>query len=234
MKNKKKILREILYWFVRVESIALLILAIIGFAKDDATIKESRFVFTIIQAVLLGLLTFVPYLFKKVFKIQIPIVLEILYLMFCAATIMLGEIFEFYIKYKWWDDFLHIFSGSFISVIGFVVLFYFNEKKNIKFDLSPGFIIFFCLCFSLSAEFLWEVIEWTLDSIVGSNMQRYMHDITLEPFVGRAALEDTMWDMIEALVGSVILNLFAYLDLISKNSSLKKLMEGQNIQEEIK
>ena len=129
---------------------------------------------------------------------------------------------------------MHIFSGSFISVIGFVVLFYFNEKKNIKFDLSPGFIIFFCLCFSLSAELLWEVIEWTLDSIVGSNMQRYMHDTLLTPFEGRKALEDTMWDMIEALVGSVILNLFAYLDLISKNSSLKKLMEGQNIQEEIK
>ena len=228
MKNKQKIFREILYWFIRIESIALLIMAIIGLLKDDSSIKESRFIFTIIQALLLGILTFVPYLFKKLFKVQIPILLEILYLMFCAATIMLGEIFEFYIKYKWWDDLLHIFSGSFISVIGFVVIYYLNEKKDIKFNLSPGFIVLFCLCFSLAGELVWEIIEWTLDGLVGSNMQRYMHDILLTPFEGREALRDTMWDMIEALIGSVILNVVAYFDLKRENSSIKKFISSND------
>ena len=224
MANKRKLFREILYWFVRVESIILIILSILGLIRDGAN-RDSHYIITIIQAVLMTILTFIPALFKKVFKINIPIIIEICYLMFCSAAILLGEIFNFYIKYSWWDDLLHVFSGSFISIIGFIVIYYLNEKKNVPMSLSPAFIILFVFCFSLAAELVWEVIEWSIDGIFSSNMQRYMHDTLKTPFAGRSALLDTMGDMIEAIIGSIIVCVLTFIEMKREDSSIKKMLK---------
>lgn len=234
--SKSKLLNKILYAIVRLQTMGLLIYAIFGLISDFRNREESEYVFIVIQCVLLFVLTFVPGFVHKVAKVELPIVIEIFFLLFTTAAIMFGEIFSFYIKYSWWDDVLHTFSGSFIAVIGFVILYYLNERKRIQFSLSPFFIVFFCFCFSLACEAVWEVIEYTADGLTGSNMQRYMDNIDNSiKFMGRDALADTMSDIIETIIGAFIVCVLAYLDMIfRKKSRLKKALlasstEGRDI-----
>ena len=61
--------------------------------------------------------------------------------------------------------------------------------------LSPFFIAFFAFCFALAFGVVWEIYEYTVDSVAALNMQKYaLEDGTL--LVGREALADTMEDLI--------------------------------------
>lgn len=229
----KKILRMTLYWIVRAFSIAMIVFSIIAWALNlNDNREDSHYIFIILQAVAMIALTYVPALFKKLFKVKIPMSIEILYLMFCASCVVLGEIFEFYVRFSWWDDMLHVFSGSFITVIGFVILYYLNEKKEVPMQLSPGFVVLFCFCFSLAAECVWEAFEYAMDSLVGSNMQRYMDNYTSDPFLGRHALKDTMGDILQAILGSIIFCIIGYIDMKCRTSRLKKMLKIGNVDSE--
>lgn len=220
-KNKK--VKLILYWVIRGFSIALIAFAIIGLiTNDDPEVPFSNYVTYIIQSVLLFGLTYVPTLLDKLFHIKIPFTINLIYLLFVTASILFGEIFDFYVKFSWWDDVLHTFSGSFIASLGFMTIYFLNEKKNIDVRLSPSFIILFCFCFSMCGCLIWEVIEFTIDGIWGSNMQRFKDSITGEPFIGREALIDTMSDIIEGLGGALLFCVLSLVDVkIRKESFIK-------------
>ena len=51
-------------------------------------------------------------------------------------------------------------------------------------------------CFSVTVGVLWEIVEFIIDTLVSSNMQRYKDNYTGAPFLGRRALLDTMKDLI--------------------------------------
>lgn len=227
-KTKSQILRTVLYAFVRIESLAMIIYAIIGLVVNFNNREDSRYGFIITQAVCLTALTFLPAIVGKLFKVKLPISMEILYLLFTTSCLLLGEIFEFYILFSWWDDVLHTFSGSFIAVIGFIIIYFLNEKRDVPLHLSPGFIILFCFCFALACECIWETFEFTMDGLVGSNMQRFMdnYDNTIL-FEGREALADTMGDIIETIIGSSIFCVIAFIDMTCrKKSALKTILRA--------
>ena len=53
--------------------------------------------------------------------------------------------------------------------------------------------------FGLTSEFLWEILEYSIDHFCNTNMQRFIKDgLTLS---GHMALYDTMKDMFVALSG---------------------------------
>lgn len=213
--RKSEKFTKIVYWVVRIISISMIALCIIALIIDyhKLTRPDSRYVFIIVQASAMLTLTFVPRLLMKIWKIRCPIVIELIFLGFCSCAIIFGEIFEFYILFEWWDDLLHTFSGGFIALIGYIIINIFNQKENVNLKLSPGFVACFAFFLAMGCEALWEAFEWTMDSLFGSNMQRYMHNITNEPFLGRAALEDTMSDIIEVMFGSIIIIVLGYLDM---------------------
>ncbi|MGM9971762.1 MAG: hypothetical protein ACI35W_05080 [Anaeroplasmataceae bacterium] len=206
---------KIVYWIVRIISIMMILFAIIALIVDyhKNTRGDSRYVFIILQASAMVALTFVPKIIMKLWKISVPVAVELIFLAFCAGALVFGEIFEFYIRFSWWDDLLHTFSGCFISCIGYIIISIFNERDDVPFRLSPGFVAFFSFFLAMTCESVWEVFEYAMDGLTGSNMQRYMHNITHEPFLGRGALSDTMGDIIEVMVGSIIVCVIGYLDM---------------------
>lgn len=119
---------------------------------------------------------------------------------------------------------LHAMSGVLLGCVGFVLLNFFNKNDNFKsFHLGPGFAALFVLCFTITCGTLWEVIEFIADTINGTNMQRFQDNITGEGFIGRAALFDTMKDLILDSIGGVFIAIIGYLDIKFDRGLVNKL-----------
>ncbi len=123
-----------------------------------------------------------------------------------GAHFILGEIFGFFAKVTWWDSLLHTFSGVMLTFLSFSLISLMNDVSNKNFRLNTGFMLLFAFCLTLTIGAIWEIVEYTIDSIFGTNMQRAYISLVDgsrgEALVGEAALSDTMKDLILDAVGS--------------------------------
>ena len=114
----------------------------------------------------------------------------------------------FYSRVPRWDDILHSLSGALLAVLGFAIVMIYNKKsKNITGTISAGFMAVFAFSFALAIGAVWEIYQYTGDGLLGMSMQRFLAEDG-SGLVGRAALYDTMKDIIvdtlSALITSVI------------------------------
>ena len=132
--------------------------------------------------------TFLPLLLGRRFQVSIPHEFEVLAVVFIYASLFLGEVHGYYLRFWWWDLVLHTGSGFLLGVLGFLLVYVMNEKKEIELDLKPGFI---------------EVFEFFMDRIFGTVMQK--------PMLGDySGLTDTMYDLIVDGVGALIIAAMSY------------------------
>ena len=68
----------------------------------------------------------------------------------------------------------------------------------------------YAFCFAAFCGVLWEFYEFTCDSF-GMNLQRYL--AAGQPKVGRAALMDTMTDLIMDVIGALLICCYLYFRL---------------------
>ncbi len=220
MKTKKRKKTWFFYNFSRIFIGIALILSCLGMilTKDDS--QRSRFAFTATQSLLFLVCLFIPRIIEKTAKIYISNILLIIFLIVCICHFILGEICEFYIHIKFWDSVLHTFTGVTLSILSFSILNLMNNNlKGIK--LSPLFVAFFAVFFTLSIGVLWEIIEYTADGLFKTNMQRYMNSITLVPFEGREALKDTMKDLMLDAAGATVFAVIGYFALKHEKNIFK-------------
>lgn len=119
--------------------------------------------------------------------------LEFVYLLFIVISYLFGYIFDFYNKVYFFDAIAHSLFGFVSSVFSLPLL-----KKFKIFDCSNMFFnSLFIIIFTLAMASVWEMIEFVIDKIFLSNMQR--------------SLNNTMKDIISALLFSFVYCLF-YLD----------------------
>lgn len=145
---------------------------------------------------LLGLVVMMlPTFFAKRLKLMVPNAMCILYYVFLYCAIFLGEIFSFYYLIPHWDLYLHAMSGAMLGALGFILVDWLNKDTHVKISLSPAFVSIFAFCFAVAVGALWEIYEFSFDSFLGLNMQKFrLEDGSL--LVGRDALADTMEDII--------------------------------------
>ena len=111
-----------------------------------------------------------------------------LFIFFC---LVLGSSFKFYDIIKHYDDFLHFWSGFITVKIGFNIIKTIKSRKYINKLLIIMLLFFFAMGFAS----ICEIIEYSLDTIFKMNTQT-------------GGLRDTMQDMIDALMGSVIMIIY--------------------------
>ena len=132
------------------------------------------------------ILLFLPYIaLPFIFKLKDKY--TIIYLVFGFIGLFNGFLLHFYKIISWYDTFTHFVWGIVAGILSLFYLDIFKIKCNIIFKIL--FIIIFCL--GLSA--FWEVFEFTIDSIIGSDMQRRATGVF-----------DTMKDIIAGLFGSIL------------------------------
>lgn len=213
MKKKKINSKAIIYFAMRAMTILLMVFSIVEICltKDDS--QRSRSIFVLAQAFAMFVCTTLIPLVEKRWKIDVPTFMEIIFLLFAACHMLLGEIGDYYVKITWWDSMLHTISGGLIAILSFSIIYLLNKNDRITFLLSPGFLCIFAICFSLAAGVVWEVFEYFTDAIAGTNMQRYKESVDpFTEFVGRDALKDTMKDLMLDGIGAVVVGILGYFD----------------------
>lgn len=149
------------------------------------------------------LVTLLPLLFRRAFHVYIPPQFQLLAIGFVFASLFLGEMRDYYTRFWWWDTALHAISGVLLGIVGFLLVHLLNETDDIGVRMKPGFVAFFAFCFAVMVGALWEIFEFTMDSVMGMNMQK--------PMLGDpSGLTDTMWDLIVDTFGALLISLYGW------------------------
>jgi uncharacterized membrane protein YjdF len=144
-----------------------------------------------------------PKFLSKRFDVTIPAEFQILVIVFVFAALFLGEVRNFYARFWWWDILLHASSGLLLGIVGFLLVYVLNEHKQIDFHMQPRFVALFAFVFAVATGALWEIFEFAMDQIFGTNMQK--------PMLGDpSGLTDTMWDLIVDALGAFAISTFGW------------------------
>ena len=194
---------------------------------EQHTRVKSDYVLMLLQCVVGVLAMGLPTLLRRKWGWHIPSRMMILYVVFLYASIYLGEVRNFYYRIPHWDNILHGFSGLMLGARAFSVIQLLNQSDRIPLALSPAFVAVFTFCFAVTAGVVWELYEFAADGLLGTNMQKFgPWDGAV--FEGRAALHDTMVDLIVDALGGLVMALVGYVSLKFKKGWVEKLQIGQS------
>lgn len=164
----------------------------------------------LIQCILGLVVMMIPTFIERKLSISIPNYMYVMYFIFLYCAIYLGEVRSFYYLIPYWDTILHAFSGAMLGALGFSLISILNNTKEIDLELSPFFISLFAFCFAVAAGAIWEIYEFSVDSLLTLNMQKYMlEDGT--PLIGQEALADTMKDLIVDAISALVISTAGYI-----------------------
>jgi len=159
--------------------------------------------------------TIVPFVVGRRFHIFVPPEFEALAVVFIYASLLLGEVQGYYLRFWWWDALLHAGSGFLLGITGFLLAHVLNQHKEIEFHLKPGFVALFAFMFAMGTGGLWEIFEFGMDQVFGLNMQK-------------SGIVDTMWDLIVDAIGGLTISLlgWSYLRTRGNDSFLERWIDA--------
>ena len=145
----------------------------------------------------------IPYFFRWKYSLKIPLEIEAVSVIFIYATLFLGEAQSFYDVFWWWDILLHGFSALVFGFVGFIVLYFLYSHHRI--DVNPYWLGVFTFSFAVAIGVIWEIFEFSMDTLFGLNMQK-------------SGLVDTMGDLIVDSIGALIASFLGFIYLHHKKS----------------
>lgn len=148
-------------------------------------------------------LMFLPRIIEKIIKKENTWI-ETIYIIFVFLAQVLGSVVGLYHKFNGYDKIVHLISGIVSSFLGLYIIYKTNKSDNKIFN------IIFIISITLSVALLWEVIEFSIDNIFNTDVQ----------WVATTGVNDTMTDMICALLGTLIFNIC----YVFEESNNKKLI----------
>lgn len=165
----------------------------------------------------------VPRIVSKKFRCYIPNFITITLYVFAFAHFVLGEIYRAYDNVFLYDKILHTTGGVIFAILSFSVVWLLNNSEDKKVKLSPFFIVLFTFCFTMTVEYVWELVEFGMDRLFGMNMQRWQDGLTqlpdgsyvTNPSYG-SGLKDSMTDMIVNVIGCLIVCVIACIGMKRK------------------
>lgn len=170
-----------------------------------------------ISIIIIAILVCLPKFIEKWSNIAIPNTLETYIIIFFYISLFLGELYNYYTTYWWWDVLIHISSGVAFGIIGFIILYVLYKTEKIK--TSPKMIAIFSFVFAIAIGALWEIAEFTIDQSFGTNMQSGSFYWIKTPSCG---LADTMKDLIDDSIGALFSAVMGYLYLRRESEIIVK------------
>lgn len=157
------------------------------------------------------IVTFLPLILGRRFAVRIPPEFEALAVVFIYASLFLGEVRGYYVRYWWWDAILHAGSGFLLGILGFLLVYVLNERDDVDLNMRPHFVALFAFMFAVGMGAIWEIFEFAMDQTFALNMQK-------------SGLIDTMWDLIIDTGGALIISSlgWSYLRTAGSDSFLER------------
>lgn len=216
-------------WFVLLSLVAAMIyiIVVLVLAPSHTQIvferTKSDYVLMLLQCAL-GIVAIIgPNILQKRHNFIIPTKMMVLYTLFLYGAIFLGEVMAFYYNVPHWDTFLHGLSGAMLGALGYTVISVLNRSDSVPVNLSPLFVAFFTFCFAMTMGMIWEIYEFSVDSLFGTNMQKFAFEDGTGK-IGQAALMDTMKDLIVDTIGALTMSIIGYISLKHKTGLVDKLI----------
>ena len=208
-----------IYYFIQLVLVGLLIMFICTYFADVQStepFRESKE--NILNCVYCLLFSFLPYLLKR-WNIHSTKTLQVYYLLAIIVHFILGGTLHYYRDVWFFSFIVHLINSFLIATIIYGMLLRHCQNQ------SKFFMFLSTVAFTALVGVLWEVCEYAIDGMkTGSNMQRFNDSVTLEPFIGRRALQDTMIDLMMDTLGGVLAGLyFAFTNI--KGVPLYKFLE---------
>lgn len=153
---------------------------------------------------------------NKLFGIKIPFAVNVVVTVHAVLALDFAKGLDLYTLVPYTDKFLHTYFGFYCALVVFVLLLYFGAEKMNKF----GFFLIVLLAV-LGVGVLWEIYEFTCDSLFGMDCQMWratpaeiQSGLTYEQYVASRGnpMSDTMWDLIVTVFGVLIFYLFIFID----------------------
>lgn len=184
---------------------------------------KADYVLMLFQCILGIIGFFLPNIISKKTKIVIPSKMYITYILFLYGAVFLGEVRNYYYRVPHWDTILHTFSGAMFGALGFSFVNILNKNEKVHVKLSPIFVALFSFLFAVTLGVIWEIFEFTVDGLLGVNMQKFaLENGTL--LAGRLAVIDTMQDLIVDSIGAFVVSIIGYISLKHKKGWVEKLL----------
>lgn len=155
------------------------------------------------------LISLFPVLFERQWRIRMPPLLQYLAIGVVLASLLLGEGLGYYERFWWWDISPHGVSGFLLGAMGFLIVHGHERHTPQGNRLTPGLTALFACLLAVSMGVLWEIFEFTLDSLLGTRMQH--------PEGSSSGLPDTMGDLIMNTVGAVLVACLGWYHTLSEN-----------------
>jgi hypothetical protein len=195
----------------RIHRYLVIFLHMIMAAELVAVVYEGHWEHTFLLLAI-SITTLMPIVLNRKFRIYIPAEFQILTIVFVFAALFLGEIHRYYDRLWWWDIALHASAGLLLGIFGFLMVYVLNEDRRAQLSMRPRFVAFFAFLFAVTVSALWEIFEFAMDRIFGTNMQK--------PMLGDdSGLTDTMWDLIVDVIGALIISLLGWWYLVRRKRS---------------
>ncbi|KZY29401.1 hypothetical protein A3731_26505, partial [Roseovarius sp. HI0049] len=115
-------------------------------------------------------LSFAPVVVARWTDVHVPPSFIAALAIFVGATLFLGEVYDFYERFWWWDMVMHGASAIGFGLIGFVLVFMMFQGD--RYAAPPIAVSFFAFCFAMTIGTVWEIFEFFMDQSFGFNMQK--------------------------------------------------------------
>lgn len=116
---------------------------------------------------------------------------------FVFLSMYLASVWNFY-SIPNYDKFLHLISGAIIAIIGYILFIYLTNDTSRK-EMNYLTPLIFVVIFATAVAGVWEIWEFTTDSLFGLAAQNNN-------------LHDTMWDIICGTVVGIITAIPIYIN----------------------
>lgn len=173
----------------KINTFIILLSIMIGVVYGINFIKDGEFT-SALSAFVIFPIIIAPRVISKIIKKE-NIWIDTIYIVFIFLAQVLGSVVGLYHSFNGYDKIVHTISGIVTSFLGIYIIFKFKKSDNNIFNFV------FVISISLSVALLWEVIEFSIDNIFNTDVQ----------WVIKTGVNDTMTDMICALLGTLMFNL---------------------------
>src|SRR3989344_2345226 len=143
---------------------AVRLILIIGFISAFNTGRDLAMAFCVIAFTA----TFTPKILSR-FGIKTGSEMQIVILLIIYGALFLGEVRGAFASLWWWDVLLKGVAALALSFIGLTVILALEEQDLL--DASPFMIISLAFALSFTLGAMWEIIEFTLDSLFDFQLQ---------------------------------------------------------------
>ena len=218
---------RVVYWMFQILILCTMMFSLVSLFTEPTLFDKGTHIEHIMLCVVSLVLYNIPSIAQRRFKLYVPSAMHIFVLLFIFAHFILGEVFGTYKVSAVFDKLLHTTSGLAIALGGFSLVNILNDSRNTHLKLSPLFVALFSFCFALTIALLWEVLEFTSDSLFGTNMQRYIPPENVEQAVPPKqgyGLIDTMGDMIVSTAAAFVVSVLGYVALRKKTKYLNRFL----------